>query len=93
VDQVEEVLARTPGVIAVGDVRVRWIGHQLRAEAEVVVGEDLSVTEGHAIAVEAEHRLLHQVKRLTAAFIHADPEGPGHHVLTAHHLTEQVKHS
>jgi cation diffusion facilitator family transporter len=85
VDQVEQVLAGTPGVVAVGDVRVRWIGHQLRAEAEVVVGEKLSLTEGHAIAVEAEHRLLHDVKRLTSVLIHADPEGVDHHALTAHH--------
>jgi cation diffusion facilitator family transporter len=93
VDEVESVLLSTPGVVSVGDLRVRWIGHALRAECEVVVAGDLTLAEGHAIALEAEHRLLHQVKRLTAAFIHADPEGPGHHVLTAHHLTEAVKHS
>ena len=91
VDEVETVLRSTPGVLDIGEVRVRWIGHALRAECEVVVGADLALAEAHAIAVEAEHRLLHQVKRLTAAFIHADPEGPGHHALTAHHLTEQVK--
>ena len=91
VDEVESVLRSTPGVLDVGEVRVRWIGHALRAECEVVVGADLTLAEGHAIAVECEHRLLHQVKRLTAAFIHADPEGPGHHALTAHHLTDPVK--
>jgi cation diffusion facilitator family transporter len=85
VDEVEGVLMSTPGVLSVGDLRVRWIGHTLRAECEVVVDADLTLAEGHAIAVEAEHRLLHQVKRLTAALIHADPEGPGHHALTAHH--------
>lgn len=85
VDEVESVLRSTPGVIDVGQVRVRWIGHALRAECEVVVDASLTLAEGHAIAVEAEHRLLHQVRRLTAAFIHADPEGPEHHALTAHH--------
>ena len=86
VDEVETVLLSTPGVIHLGEVRVRWIGHALRAECEVVVDATLTLAEGHAIAVECEHRLLHQVKRLTAAFIHADPEGPEHHALTAHHL-------
>ena len=85
VDEVESVLLSTPGVLEVGQVRVRWIGHALRTECEVVVDATLSLTEGHAIAVECEHRLLHQVKRLTAALIHADPEGPEHHRLTAHH--------
>ena len=85
VDQVEQVLRATPGVVDVGQVRVRWIGHALRAECEVIVGGDLSLVEGHRIAVEAEHRLLHEVRRLTAAFIHADPQGTEHHELTAHH--------
>ncbi len=85
VDEVEAVLASTPGVLDVGEVRLRWTGHQLRAECEVVVDGTLTLAEGHAIAVEAEHRLLHQVRRLTTALIHADPEGPGHHVLTDHH--------
>ena len=88
VDEVESVLRSTPGVLDVGEVRVRWLGHSLRAEVEVVVGGTLTLAEGHAIAVEAEHRLLHQVRRLTAALIHADPEGPGHHVLTEHHATD-----
>ncbi len=86
VDEVEQVLGSTPGVRSVGEVRVRWIGHALRAEAEVVVAPDLSLADGHRIAVEAEHLLLHSVKRLTAAFIHADPEGDEHHVLTSHHV-------
>jgi cation diffusion facilitator family transporter len=85
VDEVEAVLRSTPGVLDVGEVRVRWIGHALRAECEVVIDGALTLAEGHAIAVEAEHRLLHQVRRLASALIHADPEGPGHHVLTEHH--------
>jgi cation diffusion facilitator family transporter len=86
VDEVERVVRSTPGVLAIGEVRVRWVGHELRAACEVVVDASLTLVEAHAIAVEAEHRLLHQVKRLTSVFIHADPEGPEHHALTAHHL-------
>ena len=85
VDEVEAVLRGTPGVRTTGRVRVRWIGHTLRAEAEVVLDPSLTLAAAHAIAVDAEHRLLHDVKRLTAAMIHADPEGPEHHALTSHH--------
>ena len=85
VDEVEAVLRRTPGVLGTGQVRVRWIGHSLRAEAEVVLDARLTLAEGHAIAVEAEHRLLHDVKRLTSVLIHADPQGDEHHTETAHH--------
>jgi cation diffusion facilitator family transporter len=85
VDQVEAVLAATPGVVVVGHVRVRWVGHTLRAECEVQVDAGLSLVAAHDIAVECEHRLLHQVRRLTAAIIHPDPEGMQDHEPTAHH--------
>ena len=90
-DDVEAVLRGTPGVVQLGAVRVRWVGHTLRAEAEVVVAGDLSLVEGHRIADTAQHRLLHEVPRLTAALVHADPDGQGHHEFTAHHLDEQVR--
>jgi cation diffusion facilitator family transporter len=84
VDQVEDALRHTPGVRDVGDVRLRWIGHALRAECDIVVADDLNVVAAHAIAEECEHRLLHDVPRLLAATVHADPEGHRHELL-AHH--------
>jgi len=83
--EVERVLRETPGVLGLGDVRLRWIGHTLRAEAQVVVPADLSLIEAHRVADDAEHRLLHEVPRLLAALVHCDPEGDEHHPLTAHH--------
>ena len=83
-----DVLARTPGVVAVGEVRMRWIGHQLRAECEVVVAPTLTVVEGHAVAQDAQHRLLHDVPRLTTVIVHVDPAADAdedHHALTTHH--------
>jgi cation diffusion facilitator family transporter len=84
VDRVDEVLAGTDGVIEVGTTRLRWIGHQLRAECSVVVDDGLTVGEGHRIAETCEHRLLHEVPRLTAALVHADVRGGGHE-LVGHH--------
>lgn len=84
VDQVEQVLRATPGVRDVGVTRLRWIGHALRAECQVVVDPALTVVQGHDIAEACEHALLHEVHRLTAAIVHADPEGHAHE-LTAHH--------
>lgn len=88
VEQVDELLRTTPGVVDVGTTRLRWIGHQLRAECTVVVGAELTVVEGHAIAEQCEHRLLHEISRLTAALVHADVAG-GVHELTAHHVDDQ----
>jgi len=88
VDQVERALRGTPGVLGVGQVRVRWIGHNLRAECEVVVAGAASAVEAHQVAVDAEHRLLHTLPRLTAALVHADPQpaaGADHHAVLAAH--------
>jgi divalent metal cation (Fe/Co/Zn/Cd) transporter len=55
----------------------------------VVVDGEVSVRRAHAVAVEAEHALLHAVPRLTAALVHADPApAPGEadpHLALAHH--------
>jgi cation diffusion facilitator family transporter len=73
VDDVEATLRTTPGVLDVGAVKLRWIGHRLRAECDIVVHDGLGIVAAHAIAVDAEHRLIHSVPRLTAAIVHADP--------------------
>ncbi|MFF5982461.1 cation diffusion facilitator family transporter [Streptomyces olindensis] len=89
VDRAERALTEVPGVRGVGELRLRWIGHRLRAEVAVVVDGGATVREAHRIAVDAEHALLHAVPRLTAALVHADPEpSPGEadpHLPLAHH--------
>jgi divalent metal cation (Fe/Co/Zn/Cd) transporter len=72
----------------VGQVRLRWIGHHLRAECEVIVAADVSLVAAHKVAVDAEHALIHAIPRLTAATVHADPEpheGTVHHAPLAAH--------
>lgn len=87
VDQAERTLLATPGVLGAGQVRLRWIGHRLRAECEVVVDPAASVVAAHQVAVRAEHELLHALPRLSAALVHADPESRGtdHHAVLASH--------
>ncbi len=75
VDQARTSLARVEGVLDVRDLRIRWIGHTLRAEADVVVAADLSLLQAHELAHHAEAHLLHDVRRLTAATIHTSPAG------------------
>ena len=77
VDQAEQTLRTTPGVLGIGQVRLRWIGHQLRAECEVIVDGAASAIQAHQVAVSAEHALLHALPRLTAAIVHADPDAAG----------------
>jgi cation diffusion facilitator family transporter len=87
-DAVERSLRATPGVRDIGAVHLRWIGHRLRAECEIVLDRELSLVEAHRIAVDAEHRLFHDVPRLASAGVHADPQPADdmdHHEELAHH--------
>ncbi|MGI8446323.1 MAG: cation diffusion facilitator family transporter [Streptosporangiaceae bacterium] len=87
VDQAERTLRGTDGVLDVGQVRLRWIGHNLRAECEVVVAADISAVQAHQVTVNAEHDLLHAIPRLAAALVHADPDSRStdpHHILADH---------
>ncbi len=84
-----EKTAQVPGVQGVNDVRVRWIGHTLHAEANVEVDGSLSTTEGHAIAEEARHAMFHAAPWLRTVTVHVDPcshDGLDHHSATDHHL-------
>ncbi|MFF2729830.1 cation diffusion facilitator family transporter [Streptomyces sp. NPDC058008] len=83
----EEALRAVEGVRDIGPVRMRWIGHALRAEVDIVVDARLTVVRAHELAVAAEHALIHAVPRLTAATVHADhgPAGADPHAALAHH--------
>ena len=73
VDTAEQALRRVEGVSGVNELRMRWIGHHLRAEVAVVVDAELNVRQAHQVTAEAEHALLHAVPGLTAALVHTDP--------------------
>ncbi len=78
------------GVRDVYDVRGRWLGHRLYAEATISVEGSLSVIEGHRISEEVRHLLLHEVPYLADVTMHVDPfeTVPGsHHRITAHHFS------
>src|SRR5215218_5852484 len=52
VDTAEQTLRTIPGVEGVGQVRMRWIGHALRAETDIAVSPHLTVEAAHAVAAE-----------------------------------------
>ena len=91
IDHIQRVAATTPGVVTVSEVRARWAGHRLLAQVRLGVDGNLSVTDAHGIAEETHHRLLHEVKNLSDAIIHVDPEGTGGdpHAGTRHHADGQ----
>ena len=87
VARISETVAAVDGVVAVTEVRARWMGHRLLAQVRLSVDGALPVTKAHEIAEIAHHELLHHVPNLSDAIIHVDPAGVGvdPHAATAHH--------
>jgi cation diffusion facilitator family transporter len=70
---IEAVAGAVDGVEHVTEARARWSGHRLLAELNVAVRPTLTVHEGHAIADDVHHALLHEVPRLADVMVHVDP--------------------
>ncbi|WP_343423804.1 cation diffusion facilitator family transporter [Candidatus Amarolinea dominans] len=91
VDTVEKVASRVPGVEAVHEPRLRWVGHALWGELHIEVDGNLATQASHTIAEEVRHGLFHALPRLRTMIVHVDPRPqPGadswiHHAITAHH--------
>ncbi len=75
VDQATAAVSSVTGIEHVRELRIRWIGHTLRAEVDVTVDPALTLIQAHDMAHHAETHLLEQVPRLTAASIHTSPAG------------------
>jgi cation diffusion facilitator family transporter len=96
VDAIVHAAGHVPRVKEVTDVRARWIGHRLHVDLSVTVQGGLSVSEGHDIAKEVRHHLLHRVPHLGSVTVHVDPYGQGgerHHRLGEHEHDGLPAHS
>jgi cation diffusion facilitator family transporter len=71
--EIRHTAQHTSGVRSVSEVRARWLGHHLHAEVNIAVGSELTVAQGHAIAKNARHDLLHRFSYLSSVTIHVDP--------------------
>jgi cation diffusion facilitator family transporter len=91
VARISQTVAAVDGVVAVSEVRARWMGHRLLAQVRLSVDGSLSVAEAHEIAEIAHHELLHHVSNLSDAIVHVDPAGVGvdPHAATAHHWSSE----
>jgi len=95
-DDLLHAAQHVPGVQAVTEVRARWLGHRLRGEVNIAVAPTLSVAQGHAIAKEVRHHLLHHVRYLADVTIHVDPvdeAGERYHRIVEHAHDGLVAHS
>jgi cation diffusion facilitator family transporter len=87
IEEIRHAASHVSGVEDVSEVRARWLGHRLHAEVNIAVDPELSVAEGHTIAREVNHQLLHHLSYLNGAVIHVDPveeAGEDYHRIPAH---------
>lgn len=77
VDQATAAITAVEGIAEIRDLKIRWIGHTLRAEADITVDPTLTVSQAHDIAAHAEAHLFAGVRRLTAANIRISPQNAG----------------
>jgi cation diffusion facilitator family transporter len=71
----EREASAVQGVQAVDNVRIRWVGHELRAQLNIRVDQDLPVSAGHRIAEAVRQNLMRHMARLTEVSVHVDPCG------------------
>jgi divalent metal cation (Fe/Co/Zn/Cd) transporter len=94
VEELEQTAQAVPGVLAVEDFRARWFGRNLQIVTNVAVNPELSLVEGHAIAEEVRHALLHK-NGVSLVDIHVDPyDSSGnatYHSTSQHHFVEADK--
>ncbi len=84
------------GVREIGEARARWVGHRLALELNVAVDPALTVTDGHAIAKEVRHQVLHHVRHAGLVQVHVDPAtepGEAFHRITSHTHDGLSEHS
>ena len=72
-EAVEHAARSVPGVHEVAEVRARWSGHRLHVELNIAVDPALSVSEGHGVAKEVRHLILHRVPHVCQVTVHVDP--------------------
>jgi cation diffusion facilitator family transporter len=71
---IRDTIAQTPGVVGAHDIKTRRMGDMIVADAHIVVPADISVEQGHDIAVEARRRVM-QRHRVLNLMTHVDPAG------------------
>lgn len=71
--QVEAIVQQQSGVQAVRQVRLRWVGHRLHAEAGITIVPELSVAAATDITQAIRHALIEQITHLDDVIVQIEP--------------------
>lgn len=73
VDRTRSALAGLPGVLEVREVRLRWIGHRLHADVELVAAGGLNLRAAQRLVDVARAALGHDLPQLADAAVRVSP--------------------
>ena len=96
IDRITATVKETPGVVAVDTVRARWSGHRMSGEVAIQIDSAQTVLQGHRIAEEVEHAVLHAVPNMDSVVVHLHPAVPADeasslHELSGHHASREAR--
>ncbi|MBM7555819.1 cation diffusion facilitator family transporter [Halanaerobacter jeridensis] len=74
VERITSDVKEISGVITVGDIKLRSYGPYLYVDVAIVVKDQLTVIEGHKIAVKVREELVANHERVREVMVHVDPE-------------------
>lgn len=93
--QIEQVIQNVDGVQKIHQLRSRSMGSNVLIDVHILVSPKISVSEGHYIAQNVHHALVHQIGSVTDVVVHVDPEDdevsrPSLHLPSRKILEEQL---
>jgi cation diffusion facilitator family transporter len=74
IEAIRHVIAETPGVIGLHDLRTRRMADRILVDAHVIVPPRISVSEGHRIAEQVRRRVRQDCPEVLDMLVHIDPE-------------------
>jgi cation diffusion facilitator family transporter len=72
-EELQRIAAATDGVLGIHDLRTRLVGSAICADLHVVVGERITVLEGHRIGEQVAERLKQLGPNVVDVVVHLDP--------------------
>lgn len=76
-DKIKEIssdIEEMPEIITVGDIKSRSYGPYLYVDVKIVVDDELTVSEGHKIAVRAKEKVVANHEQVQEVMVHVDPK-------------------
>lgn len=72
--KIETLVSKIDGVHKIHQLRSRMMGQDILIDMHVLVSPSISISEGHHIAAQIHHTLIHKIPNIKDVVVHVDPE-------------------